>query len=88
MGIGITQEHRELADAVRGWAARAMPPEETRKLLDSTAPPGRPAYWDQAVAQGLTGIIAQLQVVAATEDRDLARAHVDRAANLARQEVR
>ncbi|RII17000.1 Acyl-CoA dehydrogenase [Streptomyces sp. YIM 130001] len=56
MGIGITQEHRELADAVRGWAARAMPPEETRKLLDSAAPPGRPGYWDQAVAQGLTGI--------------------------------
>ncbi|RFU86144.1 acyl-CoA dehydrogenase [Streptomyces triticagri] len=56
MGIGITQEHRELADAVRGWAARTTPPEATRKLLDSAAPPGRPAYWDRAVAQGLPGI--------------------------------
>ncbi|WP_240434698.1 sensor histidine kinase [Streptomyces sp. YIM 130001] len=39
------------------------------------------------LAQGLTGIIAQLQVVAATEDRDLAREHVDRAANLARHSL-
>ncbi|QEU94684.1 acyl-CoA dehydrogenase [Streptomyces kanamyceticus] len=34
MGIGITQEQRELASAVRGWIARAAPPEETRVLLD------------------------------------------------------
>ncbi|MFD3700286.1 acyl-CoA dehydrogenase [Streptomyces sp. NPDC058646] len=54
MGIGITAEHRELAEAVRGWAARAAPPEEVRKLLDT--PPGvgrRPAYWDAMAAQGL-----------------------------------
>lgn len=54
MGIGITQEQRELARAVRGWTARAVPPEEVRKLLDS--PPtagGRPAYWDGLAEQGL-----------------------------------
>lgn len=54
MGIGITQEQRELADAVRGWVARAVPPEEVRKLLDS--PPGagaRPGYWDGLAAAGL-----------------------------------
>ncbi|RFU88272.1 sensor histidine kinase [Streptomyces triticagri] len=39
------------------------------------------------LAQGLTGIIAQLQVVAATEDRRLAREHVDRAADLARHSL-
>ncbi|MEU9116124.1 acyl-CoA dehydrogenase [Streptomyces sp. NPDC048483] len=57
MGIGITQEHRDLAEAARGWAARAVPPEEIRKLLD--APPGRhgrPAYWDPLAAQGLLGL--------------------------------
>ncbi|MFJ6935856.1 acyl-CoA dehydrogenase [Streptomyces sp. NPDC101132] len=54
MGIGITQEQRELAEAVRGWVGRNVPPEEVRKLLD--APPGprdRPAYWDGLAAQGL-----------------------------------
>ncbi|WP_412078132.1 acyl-CoA dehydrogenase [Streptomyces xanthophaeus] len=54
MGIGITAEQRELAEAVRGWVARAAPPEEVRKLLDT--PPGvgqRPAYWDAMAAQGL-----------------------------------
>ncbi|AZS71563.1 acyl-CoA dehydrogenase [Streptomyces lydicus] len=57
MGIGITQEQRDLAEAVGGWAARAVPPEAVRKLLD-TAParPGRPAYWDQLAAQGLLGL--------------------------------
>ncbi|MER7764174.1 acyl-CoA dehydrogenase [Streptomyces sp. NPDC097619] len=54
MGIGITQEHRELADAVRGWVARAVPPDEVRKLLDSPPRSGsRPAYWDGIAAQGL-----------------------------------
>ncbi|KIZ18589.1 acyl-CoA dehydrogenase [Streptomyces natalensis] len=56
MGIGITQEHRDLAEATRGWAARAVPPEEIRTLLD--APPqrhGRPAHWDRLAAQGLLG---------------------------------
>ncbi|MET7534158.1 acyl-CoA dehydrogenase [Streptomyces goshikiensis] len=54
MGIGITQEQRDLADAVRGWVARTVPPEEVRKLLD--APPGtgaRPAYWDALTESGL-----------------------------------
>ncbi|MEU8916672.1 acyl-CoA dehydrogenase [Streptomyces nigrescens] len=57
MGIGITQEQRDLAEAAGGWAARAVPPEAVRKLLD-TAParPGRPAYWDQLAAQGLLGL--------------------------------
>ncbi|MGY0491667.1 ATP-binding protein [Streptomyces sp. WG-D5] len=39
------------------------------------------------IAQGLTGIIAQLQVVANTDDRALAREHLDRAADLARHSL-
>ncbi|WP_258024898.1 acyl-CoA dehydrogenase, partial [Streptomyces bambusae] len=54
MGIGITQEQRELAEAVRGWVARTVPPEEVRKLLDSPPPTGvRPDWWDALAAQGL-----------------------------------
>ncbi|MFD8633394.1 acyl-CoA dehydrogenase [Streptomyces sp. NPDC059533] len=54
MGIGITVEQRDLAEAVRGWVARAMPPEEVRKLLDTPPQTGtRPAYWDAMAAQGL-----------------------------------
>ncbi|MCB5169109.1 acyl-CoA dehydrogenase [Streptomyces bambusae] len=54
MGIGITAEQRELAAAVRGWAARTVPPEEVRKLLDSPPRTGvRPGYWDAMAAQGL-----------------------------------
>ncbi|MFE6165593.1 acyl-CoA dehydrogenase [Streptomyces sp. NPDC056486] len=57
MSIGITQEQRELAAAVRGWITRAVPPDEIRKLLDG--PPGsggRPAYWDGLVEQGLLAV--------------------------------
>ncbi|GLX23359.1 acyl-CoA dehydrogenase [Streptomyces lavendulae subsp. lavendulae] len=54
MGIGITQEQRELADAVRGWVARVVPPEEVRKLLDAPPQAGtRPGYWDGLAASGL-----------------------------------
>ncbi|MFB6835921.1 acyl-CoA dehydrogenase [Streptomyces sp. NPDC056361] len=57
MGIAITHEQRELARSVRGWLARAVPPEEVRKHLDvpDTAT-GRPAYWDAAAEQGLLGL--------------------------------
>ncbi|TLS47292.1 acyl-CoA dehydrogenase [Streptomyces montanus] len=55
MGIGITREQRELAEAVRGWIARAVPPEEVRKLLDAPGE-GRPPFWDGLAAQGLLGV--------------------------------
>ncbi|MET9318665.1 acyl-CoA dehydrogenase family protein [Streptomyces sp. NPDC003038] len=54
MGIGITHEQRELAEAVRGWVARTVPPEAVRKLLDTPPQTGtRPAYWDALAAAGL-----------------------------------
>ncbi|MEU8482922.1 acyl-CoA dehydrogenase family protein [Streptomyces sp. NPDC048641] len=57
MGIAITQEQEELSDAVRGWLARAVPPEEVRKLLDAPAvAAGRPAHWDGLAGQGLLGL--------------------------------
>ncbi|WP_314615710.1 acyl-CoA dehydrogenase [Streptomyces stackebrandtii] len=57
MGIAITHEQRELGRSVRGWLARAVPPEEVRKHLDvPDAAAGRPAYWDAAAGQGLLGL--------------------------------
>ncbi|MEU3505357.1 acyl-CoA dehydrogenase family protein, partial [Streptomyces hundungensis] len=57
MGIAITQEQRELAEAVRGWLARTAPVEQTRKLLDAPeAAVGRPPFWDGLAEQGLLGI--------------------------------
>ncbi|MGP9021074.1 acyl-CoA dehydrogenase [Streptomyces sp. BR1] len=57
MGIGITREQRELAEAVRGWLARAVPVEEVRKLLDAPAgAASRPPYWDALAEQGLLGV--------------------------------
>ncbi|WP_461715750.1 acyl-CoA dehydrogenase family protein, partial [Streptomyces sp. DSM 41036] len=58
-GIGITEEHRALADSVRGWLARAVPPGEVRKLLDAEGPAAagvRPAHWEALAGQGLTGV--------------------------------
>ncbi|MDJ0462859.1 acyl-CoA dehydrogenase [Streptomyces sp. H27-C3] len=57
MGIGITREQRELAEAVRGWAARTVPPQDVRKLLDAEpGQPGRPAHWDGLADLGLLGL--------------------------------
>ncbi|MFI6640045.1 acyl-CoA dehydrogenase [Streptomyces sp. NPDC050504] len=57
MGIGITREQRELRRSVRGWLARAVPPEEARKPLDlpATSAVGRPGHWDALAGQGLLG---------------------------------
>ncbi|MGW8728979.1 acyl-CoA dehydrogenase [Streptomyces sp. NPDC055808] len=57
MGIAITQEQRELAEAVRGWLARAVPVEKVRGLLDAPgAAQARPQFWDGLAEQGLLGI--------------------------------
>ncbi|MFE9880232.1 acyl-CoA dehydrogenase [Streptomyces sp. NPDC005784] len=55
MGIAVTPEQRELAEAVRGWITRAVPPEEVRKLLDAPGG-GRPPFWDALAAQGLLAV--------------------------------
>lgn len=55
MGIAITPEQRELAEAVHGWIARAVPPEEVRRLLDAPGT-GRPPFWDALAAQGLLAV--------------------------------
>ncbi|MEU3710233.1 acyl-CoA dehydrogenase [Streptomyces catenulae] len=60
MGIGITQEQRDLAEAVRGWAARTVPPEAVRATVDADGSRKtareRPAHWGELAAQGLLGL--------------------------------
>jgi alkylation response protein AidB-like acyl-CoA dehydrogenase len=57
MGIGITREHRELAEAVRGWVGRVASPQDVRKLMDGeVVEGGRPGYWDGAAAMGLLDV--------------------------------
>ncbi|MBW8806106.1 MAG: acyl-CoA dehydrogenase [Catenulisporales bacterium] len=50
--LGITSEHRELAESVRGWLARAVPPSVVRAALDAEAEE-RPAFWGELGKQGL-----------------------------------
>jgi alkylation response protein AidB-like acyl-CoA dehydrogenase len=50
--LGITSEHRDLAEAVRGWLARAVPPAAVRAALDAEQEE-RPAFWPDLAKQGL-----------------------------------
>ena len=52
--IGITSEHRDLAEAVRGWLARTVPPAAVRAALDAEQEE-RPAFWADLGKQGLIG---------------------------------
>ena len=52
--IGITSEHRDLAEAVRGWLARAVPPAAVRAALDAEQEE-RPGFWADLGKQGLIG---------------------------------
>ncbi|MDJ0346583.1 acyl-CoA dehydrogenase [Streptomyces sp. H10-C2] len=56
MGIGITEEHQELATATTGWANRAAPPEVVRAALEEGPGARRPAWWGEAAAQGLLAV--------------------------------
>ena len=50
--IGITSEHRDFAESVRGWLARAVPPAVVRAALDAEGEE-RPAFWGELAKQGL-----------------------------------
>src|SRR3954470_15926296 len=55
MGIGLTEEHEALADAVRGWAERNAPFGVVRTTLDADEE-SRPAFWAGLAEQGLLGL--------------------------------
>ncbi|MEU9335185.1 sensor histidine kinase [Streptomyces sp. NPDC048290] len=71
-------ENRALHDQLLVQAREAGVADERRRLA---------AEIHDTIAQGLTGIIAQLQVVAGTPDPELARTHLTRAADLARHSL-
>ncbi|NUR31950.1 MAG: acyl-CoA/acyl-ACP dehydrogenase, partial [Catenulispora sp.] len=50
--LGITSEHRDFAESVRGWLARAVPPAVVRAALDAEQEE-RPAFWGELAGQGL-----------------------------------
>jgi alkylation response protein AidB-like acyl-CoA dehydrogenase len=55
MTIGLTEEHRDLRDAVRTFTTRHITPEAVRRAVDAkeeTLPP----YWPALAGQGLLGL--------------------------------
>ncbi|MDT7539407.1 MAG: hypothetical protein QOI82_2992 [Actinomycetota bacterium] len=54
MGIGVTEDHEALAEAVRGWASRAGLRDSARAALE--APESRPEWFADLGRQGLLGL--------------------------------
>ncbi|MFF3494516.1 acyl-CoA dehydrogenase [Streptomyces sp. NPDC002795] len=55
MTIGLTEEHRDLRDAVRTFTDRHITPEALRHAVDAKEET-LPAYWQEIAAQGLLGL--------------------------------
>ena len=53
MALGLTEEHLQLAETVRGWAERHCPPETVRAAADG--PDGGSALYLESLAPGLAG---------------------------------
>ena len=54
MSIGVTEDHRALQDAVRGWATRYSPVEVVRDGYEDEAP-ALPSCWGPLGEQGFLG---------------------------------
>ncbi|MFG2091464.1 MULTISPECIES: acyl-CoA dehydrogenase [unclassified Spirillospora] len=55
MTIGLTEEHRDLRDAVRAFTSRQVTPAVVRAAVDAEREKA-PAFWDDLAAQGLLGL--------------------------------
>ncbi|GGO72758.1 acyl-CoA dehydrogenase [Nonomuraea cavernae] len=55
MTIGLTEEHRDLRDAVRAFATREITPEVVRAAVDAKREE-LPAFWPALAEQGLLGL--------------------------------
>src|SRR5262245_43699563 len=53
--LAVSDEHVALAEAVRGWAARHVPPSVLRSYLETPAD-AMPPFWDALASQGWLGI--------------------------------
>lgn len=56
MPVGLTDEQRQLADAVAAFAARHAPLEKTRASLDALAIGDLPQWWGEFVANGFHAV--------------------------------
>ncbi|QKG21914.1 acyl-CoA dehydrogenase [Actinomadura verrucosospora] len=55
MTIGLTEEHRDLRDAVRALTSRRVTPAAVRAAVDAGTEEA-PAFWDDLAGQGLLGL--------------------------------
>ncbi|MES9536204.1 acyl-CoA dehydrogenase family protein [Actinomadura sp. NPDC000600] len=55
MTIGLTEEHRDLRDAVRAFTSRQVTSAAVRTAVDAEREKA-PAFWDDLAAQGLLGL--------------------------------
>ncbi|GAA0237456.1 acyl-CoA dehydrogenase [Actinomadura nitritigenes] len=55
MTIGLTEEHRDLRDAVRAFTSRQVTQAVVRAAVDAAAEQA-PAFWDDLAGQGLLGL--------------------------------
>ena len=55
MTIGLTEEHRDLRDAVRAFTSRRVTQAVVREAVDAGSEKA-PAFWDDLAAQGLLGL--------------------------------
>ncbi|TDD91077.1 acyl-CoA dehydrogenase [Actinomadura darangshiensis] len=55
MTIGLTEEHRDLRDAVRAFTSRQVTPAVVRAAVDADREKA-PVFWDDLAAQGLLGL--------------------------------
>ena len=56
LGLGLTEEHRALADSVRSFAERTITPEHVRAAVDAPVEDKFPHYWHGLQAQDLLGL--------------------------------
>jgi alkylation response protein AidB-like acyl-CoA dehydrogenase len=56
LGIGLSDEHTALAEAVRGFADRAITPQLVRKDIDNESSDKFPGFWPALVNQDLLGL--------------------------------
>lgn len=55
MTIGLTEDTRDLRDAVRGWASRHLTPDVLRDAVNAESE-STPGYWADLAEQGLLGL--------------------------------
>lgn len=58
LGLGLTDEHRALAESVRAFADRAITTEHVRSALEARVEDERPPFWRGLAAQDLLGLAA------------------------------